>query len=121
MSEDKKYRRNRIDEIFSKHGDEILEFIEENGVLVENQFYLNSMVFKYENDYIEEKLLQLGLPILHDEDEYYYDSVIFCGYHNGSAKTKRNHFYFLYYRGHHNTYTLKDAENFAINVYSALL
>ncbi|MGE7596970.1 hypothetical protein [Lysinibacillus fusiformis] len=119
MTEEKKYRLNFIDKAFSEHGDEILECLEDYGVLVEDQFGLHSMVFKNEQDYLETKLLQLGLPIIQedDEDENINDYLILGGYHNGSDETGGNHFYYIYYVGHDNASTISTAKETAINVY----
>ncbi|MGE6514599.1 hypothetical protein [Lysinibacillus sphaericus] len=122
MSKEKEYRINRLDEIFKKHGSEILEFVIEYGVLVEGQFFINSMYFKYEKYYLEKKLLQLGLPIIQeDDDENINDYLIMGGYHNGSEETEGNHFYYIYYVGHDNASTNSIAKETAINVYSKTL
>lgn len=116
---DKQAARDSIDRLIAKYKEEMLDVLDEKGVLVEGQFYLGSGIFKKELSYLEEKLAQAGLPVLigPDEEEFEYQHLLSCRYYPESPETERNHFYYAIYHGHSNTMDESKAKQVALRIY----
>ncbi|WP_180229609.1 hypothetical protein [Bacillus pseudomycoides] len=117
---DKQAARDSIDRLIDKYKEEMLDVLNEEGVLVEGQFYMGSGIFKKEQlSYLEEKLAQAGLPVLiePDEEEFEYQPLLSCRYYPESPETERNHFYYAIYQGHSNTMDESKAKQVALRIY----
>lgn len=120
---DKQNTRKGIDYIIERHGNEILKFLQESGILVEGQYYLSRAMIEKELDYLEDKLVTLGLPFFSEEDEngeiVEHLPRLFCGFHEASDEIDGNYFYYAVYEGHDNTQTREDAKEVALQVYKS--